>query len=93
MGTYWFKFDAFNLPNICPFYFTDAQMLQVQIVDTAAWNEFPAMQSLFIKMSHLVLIVYDVTSTTWRQSLLDIMEQVREVKGEKYTKLPFYIAA
>mgnify|MGYP001792563075 CR=1 FL=1 len=50
------------------------------MIDTAAWNEFPAMQTLYIKMAQLVLIVYDVVSPTWKESLIRIINGVRNVK-------------
>jgi len=59
----------------------DGQLLQIQVIDTAAWNEFPAMQSLFIKMAHLVVVVYDVNPPNWRESLETVIQGVRLIKG------------
>lgn len=61
---------------------TDAKQLQLQMIDTAAWNEFPAMQSLFVQMSHLVMIVYDVTCTHWKETLTSVVDAVKKIKGK-----------
>lgn len=58
----------------------DGQYLQIQLIDTAAWNEFPAMQTLYVKMAQLVLIVYDVVSPAWKESLIQMINGVRNVK-------------
>lgn len=59
----------------------DGKQMHLQVVDTAAWNEFPAMQRLFLKMSHLVLVVYDVVSTTTAE-LLSLVAEVKLIKCE-----------
>ncbi|KAF6026278.1 hypothetical protein EB796_015414 [Bugula neritina] len=61
---------------------SNGQFLQIDIIDTAAWNEFAAMQSLFVKRAHLVLVVYDVTSPSWRKSLQNIIKGVRDIKAD-----------
>ena len=62
----------------------DGKQLQVQVIDTASWDEFPAMQSLFVKMSHLVLVVYDVKADKATERVLSLISEVRKIKGKMH---------
>ncbi|XP_067939109.1 uncharacterized protein [Watersipora subatra] len=60
----------------------DNKGMQLRIIDTAAWNEFPAMQSLFVKMAHLVAIVYDVSSPEAAYRMHEIVSDAKRIKAD-----------
>lgn len=47
------------------------------------------MHKLYVGMCHLVIVVYDVTSKTWKKSLTDTISQVRAIKGKQ--TIPLYL--
>lgn len=62
---------------------TDGKCEQIQFIDTSPWQEFPVMHRLYVRTCELVVIAYDVTSKTWKESLTNMIKEIKEIKGER----------
>ncbi|XP_067941628.1 GTP-binding protein Di-Ras1-like [Watersipora subatra] len=74
-----------HLPTIDESHYTMKKMPDgtnqlVQFIDTSPWQEFPVMHRLYVKTAQLVLIVYNVASKNWKESLIRLISQTREIK-------------
>lgn len=59
----------------------DGELTQVQFIDTAPWMEFPAMHRLYISFCHMAIVIYDITSTSWKEDIRTVIDDIRKMSG------------
>nr|XP_022335840.1 GTP-binding protein Di-Ras2-like [Crassostrea virginica] len=68
-------------------YLPNGTFQQVQVIDTAGSDEFPAMRKVTIKNGDYFVVMYAVNDRQSYQQALKLCQEIRDLKGKDFSKV------